>query len=161
MRLERRFVLDHYAYPYGVINRTRSNNTNSFPIIDLYIHVYIIYMSVLSSSCRSTCLYKHVAWYMQVTLESLEGKVFSVDASILMNQAIKGMREQPNAHLHVLFLRLCKLLTYKIKPIFVFDGAAPVLKRRTILARQRRREESNTRANGIFVVTPILRLYLL
>lgn len=65
-----------------------------------------------------------------------------------MNQAIKGMKDQPNAHLHVLFLRLCKLLTYKIKPIFVFDGAAPILKKQTLLARQRRREESYARANG-------------
>lgn len=83
-----------------------------------------------------------------MTLESLEGKVFAVDASILMNQAIKGMKEQPNAHLHVLFLRLCKLLTYKIRPIFVFDGTAPALKKQTLLARQRRREESYARANG-------------
>lgn len=82
-------------------------------------------------------------------MESLEGKAFAVDASILINQAIKGMKGQPNAHLHVLFLRVCKLLTYKIKPIFVFDGAAPILKRQTLAARQKRRDDANTQAEGM------------
>lgn len=65
-----------------------------------------------------------------------------------MNQAIKGMKEQPNAHLYVLFLRVCKLLTYKIKPVFVFDGSAPILKRQTIAARLKRREEAASQADG-------------
>ena len=88
--------------------------------------------------------------FFQVTLESLEGKTYAVDASILLNQALKGMKDQPNAHLHVLFLRLCKLLTYKIKPIFVFDGGVPILKRQTIAARQRKREEAAEQAQSKF-----------
>ncbi|EDO45269.1 predicted protein [Nematostella vectensis] len=73
-----------------------------------------------------------------VTLESLQGKVLAVDASILMNQAIKGMRDGsgnpvPNAHLFVLFHRLCKLLFYRVKPVFVFDGGVPVLKKKTLV----------------------------
>ena len=39
----------------------------------------------------------------------------------------------PNAHLQVLFNRLCKLLYYRIKPVFVFDGGVPVLKRQTMV----------------------------
>merc|ERR1719319_898552 len=38
----------------------------------------------------------------------------------------------PNAHLLGLYHRICKLLFYKIKPVFVFDGPAPQLKRETI-----------------------------
>ena len=85
-------------------------------------------------------------------MESLEGKTYAVDASILLNQALKGMKDQPNAHLHVLFLRLCKLLTYKIKPIFVFDGGVPILKRQTIAARQRKREEAAEQAQSKFYI---------
>jgi DNA excision repair protein ERCC-5 len=41
----------------------------------------------------------------------------------------------PNAHLIVLFTRLCKLLFYRIKPIFVFDGGAPILKKKTLVTK--------------------------
>ena len=39
-----------------------------------------------------------------------------------------------NAHLIVIFQRLCKLLFYKVKPIFVFDGGVPELKKKTIVS---------------------------
>ncbi|XP_076323676.1 rad2 superfamily protein mus201 isoform X1 [Tachypleus tridentatus] len=80
-----------------------------------------------------------------VTLESLEGKTLSVDVSIWLNQAAKGFRDSqghpvPNSHVLGLFHRLCKLLFYKIKPVFVFDGRAPQLKKQTLAARQQKRE---------------------
>lgn len=61
------------------------------------------------------------------------------DVSIWLNQAVKGMRSRegevlPQAHLIVLFHRICKLLFYRIKPIFVFDGAVPVLKQQTLVS---------------------------
>ena len=61
------------------------------------------------------------------------------DASIWLNQTVKGMRDRhgnplPNAHLIGLFHRVCKLLFYKIKPVFVFDGATPALKRQTLVS---------------------------
>lgn len=79
-----------------------------------------------------------------VTLESLENKIFAVDISIWLNQAVKGYRDStggsvPNAHLLSLFSRLCKLLFYKIRPIIVFDGGFPELKKQTIINRQQRR----------------------
>ena len=37
------------------------------------------------------------------------------------------------AHLVVLFNRVCKLLHYRIKPVFVFDGATPALKKQTLV----------------------------
>ncbi|RUS69815.1 hypothetical protein EGW08_022420, partial [Elysia chlorotica] len=72
-----------------------------------------------------------------VSLESLEGKVLAVDVSIWLHQTMKGMRDKdghplPNAHLQGLFSRVCKLLFYRIKPVFVFDGGVPVLKRKTL-----------------------------
>jgi DNA excision repair protein ERCC-5 len=39
----------------------------------------------------------------------------------------------PNAHLVLLFQRICKLLYYGIKPIFVFDGGVPELKKKTMV----------------------------
>ncbi|NWU93376.1 ERCC5 protein, partial [Upupa epops] len=77
--------------------------------------------------------------------ETLEGKILAVDISIWLNQAIKGMRDYrgnsiQNAHLLTLFHRLCKLLFFRIRPVFVFDGEAPLLKRQTLAKRRHRKE---------------------
>ena len=45
-----------------------------------------------------------------------------------------------NSHVVGFFRRICKLLFFGIKPVFVFDGGAPILKRQTIGARKARRE---------------------
>eukprot|EP00057_Strongylocentrotus_purpuratus_P010645 XP_011665119.1 PREDICTED: DNA repair protein complementing XP-G cells homolog isoform X2 [Strongylocentrotus purpuratus] len=76
-----------------------------------------------------------------VNLESLEGKVIAVDVSIWLNQAVLGVHGNSlsNPHLQVLFNRICKLLFYRIKPIFVFDGAPPQLKKQTLAARRQRK----------------------
>ena len=63
------------------------------------------------------------------------------DVSLWLHQAVKGMRDQEggaldNAHLLSLFHRICKLLFYRIKPVFVFDGGVPLLKRQTLVGRQ-------------------------
>ncbi|NXW61712.1 ERCC5 protein, partial [Eurystomus gularis] len=81
--------------------------------------------------------------------ETLEGKILAVDISIWLNQAIKGVRDRggnsiQNAHLLTLFHRLCKLLFFRIRPVFVFDGEAPLLKRQT-LAKRRQRKDVATR----------------
>nr|XP_054771323.1 DNA excision repair protein ERCC-5-like [Lytechinus pictus] len=77
-----------------------------------------------------------------VNLESLEGKVIAVDVSIWLNQAVLGVHGSgiTNPHLQVLFNRICKLLFYRIKPIFVFDGAPPQLKKQTLAARRQRKD---------------------
>ncbi|XP_071663317.1 DNA excision repair protein ERCC-5 [Patagioenas fasciata] len=77
--------------------------------------------------------------------ETLEGKILAVDISIWLNQAIKGARDHGgnsvrNAHLLTLFHRLCKLLFFRIRPVFVFDGEAPLLKRQTLAKRRQRKE---------------------
>ncbi|CAO3613761.1 unnamed protein product [Mucor hiemalis] len=78
-------------------------------------------------------------------LESLRQKRIAVDASICIYQFMRTMRDREgnplkNGHLLGFFRRLCKLLFYDIKPVFVFDGGAPALKRSTIRERRKRRE---------------------
>uniref|UniRef100_A0A8C9Y8L7 XPG N-terminal domain-containing protein n=1 Tax=Sander lucioperca TaxID=283035 RepID=A0A8C9Y8L7_SANLU len=78
--------------------------------------------------------------------ETLEGKVLAVDISIWLNQAVKGVRDREgnsvqNAHLLTLFNRICKLLFFRIRPVFVFDGDAPLLKKQTLALRRQRKEE--------------------
>lgn len=78
-------------------------------------------------------------------LETLNRKRLAVDASIWIYQFLKAVRDKEgnalrNSHVVGFFRRICKLLYFGIKPVFVFDGGAPVLKRETIRQRARRRE---------------------
>ncbi|KAH7342046.1 hypothetical protein B0J17DRAFT_649235 [Rhizoctonia solani] len=79
-----------------------------------------------------------------VPLETLEGKVLAIDSSIWLYQFQATMRDKEgralvNAHILGFLRRISKLLFYGIKPVFVFDGGAPVLKRNTITERKKRK----------------------
>lgn len=78
-------------------------------------------------------------------LPTLAQKRLAVDASIWIYQFLKAVRDKEgialrNSHVVGFFRRICKLLFYGVKPVFVFDGGAPLLKRETVRGRARRRE---------------------
>jgi DNA excision repair protein ERCC-5 len=80
-----------------------------------------------------------------ILLSSLSGKKVAVDASIWLYQFMMAMRDGSGktlkgAHLIGFLNRILKLLFHGVKPIFVFDGAVPVLKKQTIQQRQARRQ---------------------
>ncbi|XP_076234082.1 rad2 superfamily protein mus201 [Calliopsis andreniformis] len=87
----------------------------------------------------------------QVPLETLEGKILAVDVSIWIHQVLQGYQDRfgnpkPNAHLIGLYSRICKLLYYKIKPVFVFDGGVPLLKKDTITLRRKQKSMAKNKA---------------
>ncbi|KAI9652727.1 MAG: DNA repair protein rad2 [Alyxoria varia] len=80
-----------------------------------------------------------------VKIETMAKKRCAVDASIWVYQFLKAVRDKEgnqlrNSHVVGFFRRICKLLFFGIKPVFVFDGGAPTLKRQTISGRKSRRE---------------------
>ncbi|KAL9079064.1 MAG: hypothetical protein Q9157_002032 [Trypethelium eluteriae] len=80
-----------------------------------------------------------------IKIETLNRKRLAVDASIWIYQFLKAVRDKEgnalrNSHVVGFFRRICKLLFFGIKPVFVFDGGAPTLKRQTISGRKQRRE---------------------
>ncbi|XP_031381890.1 DNA repair protein UVH3 isoform X1 [Punica granatum] len=86
----------------------------------------------------------------RVSVETLAGKKLAIDASIWLVQFMKAMRDEKgemvrNAHLLGFFRRICKLLFLRTKPVFVFDGGTPALKRRTVIARRRQRENAQAK----------------
>lgn len=96
-----------------------------------------------------------------VKLESLQDKKMAVDASIWIYQFIKAMRDSEgntikSAHITGFFRRICKLLYFGIKPVFVFDGGVPALKRDTIKqrneARQGKRESAQRTARKLLAL---------
>lgn len=81
-----------------------------------------------------------------IKLDGLEGKRLGVDANVWLYKFIRGFRDKDNnanmdSHKLGLFNRVSKLLFYRIKPVFVFDGPAPVLKRRTLERRHNLRSK--------------------
>ena len=80
-----------------------------------------------------------------IKLETLNKKRLAIDASIWIYQFLKAVRDKEgnalrNSHVVGFFRRICKLLFFGIKPVFVFDGGAPILKRETVGRRKARRE---------------------
>lgn len=80
-----------------------------------------------------------------IKIETLNKKRLAIDASIWIYQFLKAVRDKEgnalrNSHIVGFFRRICKLLFVGIKPVFVFDGGAPLLKRETIGSRKARRE---------------------
>ncbi|KAF5382018.1 hypothetical protein D9615_004449 [Tricholomella constricta] len=85
-----------------------------------------------------------------VLLETVEGKVMAIDSSIWIYQFQATMRDKEgraltNAHVVGFLRRISKLLFYGIKPVFVFDGGAPALKKTTL--RERREKKSGAAAS--------------
>ncbi|KIJ66988.1 hypothetical protein HYDPIDRAFT_26400 [Hydnomerulius pinastri MD-312] len=79
-----------------------------------------------------------------VPLEAIEGKALAIDSSIWIYQFQATMRDKEgraltNAHVLGFLRRICKLLFYGIRPVFVFDGGAPALKRNTITDRKKKK----------------------
>ncbi|KAM0842168.1 hypothetical protein ACQ4PT_058559 [Festuca glaucescens] len=86
----------------------------------------------------------------RVSVETLAGKRLAVDASIWMVQFMRAMRDDKgdmirDAHILGFLRRICKLLFLRARPVFVFDGATPALKRRTLAARRRHRDAAQAK----------------
>ena len=72
------------------------------------------------------------------------------NVSVSIFRFVKAMRDDqgellPNAHLIGFLRRICKLLYLSIRPVFVFDGSTPALKKQTLQERRRRREQQDAR----------------
>ncbi|PLW44401.1 hypothetical protein PCASD_04486 [Puccinia coronata f. sp. avenae] len=79
-----------------------------------------------------------------INLETMGSKKLAIDSSIWLYQFQKAMRDREgkaivNSHILGFLRRISKLLYYGIKPVFVFDGGVPTLKRQTINERKRRK----------------------
>ena len=77
----------------------------------------------------------------RVSLEDFEGKTLAIDVSIWAIQFMYTTQSTSNdyAILDGFLRRICKLLFFGIKPVFVFDGKTPQLKQRTLALRKKHR----------------------
>lgn len=76
----------------------------------------------------------------RIKLEDLEGKILAIDVSIWSIQFQYSQQASRIGNELIVvdgFLRrICKLLYYGIKPVFVFDGKTPAFKKKTLMARR-------------------------
>ncbi|KAH0476025.1 MAG: uncharacterized protein KVP18_004997 [Porospora cf. gigantea A] len=93
----------------------------------------------------------------------LEGRKIAVDVSIWVYRLLRALRtpegvQIPGGHLYGFFTRIARLLYFDVRPVFVFDGPPPDLKKRTLARRRALREEST--AKTTLVAEKLLRTML-
>ncbi len=111
--------------------------------------IYIFYPSSAFMGVKLTDLVdkRNLKW------EELQGKKVSVDASNVLFQFISSIRQRDGvplmdkdgnvtSHLVGLFSRVPNLMLKGIRPVFVFDGKAPALKRQTQAKRRAVKEKA-------------------
>ncbi len=69
-----------------------------------------------------------------------------LDSAVSLSPSLLLLHQLRRNRLHS---RVIRLLTLNIKPVFVFDGATPLLKRQTIMARRARRDQSKTKLRRV------------
>ena len=88
-----------------------------------------------------------------ISFEFLAGKTVAIDAFNALYQFLAIIRTGPGvplkdkhgritSHLNGLLFRTVRLMEYGIKPVYVFDGKPPELKKATIEERKERKEEA-------------------
>jgi DNA excision repair protein ERCC-5 len=89
----------------------------------------------------------------EIKIEELKNQRLAIDTSIWLNQIIKGINTQEEEeevlYLRTFFNRICKLLYFGIRPVFVFDGKTPLIKKQTILRRRSGREKEERKVKEI------------
>jgi flap endonuclease-1 len=89
----------------------------------------------------------------QITYDALNSKIIAIDAFNTLYQFLSSIRQRdgtpltdsagnPTSHLTGLFSRTCKLREANIKPVFIFDGTPPEMKKKTLLKRKESKENA-------------------
>ena len=90
----------------------------------------------------------------KINLEFLSNKKIAIDAFNMIFQFLSTIRQRETgeplkdskgnvtSHLSGLFYRNIRFLENNIKPVYVFDGSPPEFKRKTIMEREKRKEEA-------------------
>ncbi|MEM3031201.1 MAG: flap structure-specific endonuclease, partial [Candidatus Micrarchaeia archaeon] len=92
----------------------------------------------------------------EISFEALSGRSIAIDAHNTIYQFLSIIRQKDGtplmdakgritSHLSGLFYRNARLIAAGVKPVFVFDGPPPHLKRVTIEERREAKEEAERR----------------
>ncbi len=96
---------------------------------------------------------KPILVYSEISLESLNGKVVAFDAFNVLYQFLSSVRQYDGtylmdskgritSHISGIFYRMAKLISYGIRPVFVFDGERPKFKQAEIESRRERKDDA-------------------
>lgn len=89
---------------------------------------------------------------LEKDIRSYRGKVIAIDASLLLYQFVIAIRNNGSdltdnkgnstSHLYAIFIKTIKFLENGIKPVYVFDGKPPELKKNVLRNRRKIRENA-------------------
>lgn len=92
-----------------------------------------------------------------VDIKDLDGKAIAMDTSIVLYQFLIAIKNHTDdfktkdgkvtSHIHAVLMKTLSLLKKKVKPIYVFDGAAPDIKRGTLNSRREIKETAIRKLN--------------
>lgn len=96
---------------------------------------------------------KDILEWREIRLESLNGKIVAFDAFNMLYQFLSSVRQYDGSylmdskgritsHLSGIFYRMTNLMSFGIKPVFVFDGKAPEFKKHEVDERIERKREA-------------------
>merc|ERR1712232_609606 len=91
----------------------------------------------------------------ETKMEAMTGRVIAIDASMCLYQFLVAVRQgasqsnlaneagEVTSHIQGFLSRTVRLLECGIRPVYVFDGKAPELKRETLRKREERKQEAD------------------
>jgi flap endonuclease-1 len=92
----------------------------------------------------------------EVDIKKLNNTSIAIDANLMLYQVVLAIRrtgkdmtnknDQLTSHLHGFLYKILILLSYGITPIFVFDGKAPDIKKKTIESRIEKKKDAEKHA---------------
>ena len=92
-----------------------------------------------------------------ISIKELENKVIAIDVSIFLYKFLCAIRNTTSelygnngqiiTHIHATLQKVMSLLKHQIKPIFVFDGAAPEIKEFVLKDRALKKDAAKTELN--------------
>lgn len=91
-------------------------------------------LKVISDNTNNCIIERDISFY--------RGKIIAIDASLILYKFIIAIRNtgydylnrngKSSSHIYALFIKTLNFLKYGIKPIYVFDGQPPDLKKKLL-----------------------------
>ena len=87
--------------------------------------------------------------FSEINIKKLSGSTICIDSSILLYK-FRYMYNSDNFHILGFLNKVIELLSYKIIPVFVFDGKPPEAKRETLIKRTETKNKLKERIGRTF-----------
>ena len=95
----------------------------------------------------------------EIKVQDLQDKIIAIDTSIILYQYMIAIKTNTQdfktssgkitSHIHAILIKTLSLLKQKIKPIFIFDGSPPSIKKNILQNRKKIKDKANEKIDYI------------